>query len=417
MRALDYGYTASNWSNTDYFYIDVTAPTVDTIRANYVADNQIILIVKFKEDFYLDINKEPTVLVTHPFYPELGNPGPEDDSLLVEKQSFNGDEWTGILILPDSYSGRAIEVHVYGAKDDRQNIMAPVSIFKTPESIISQNGGTAISENGKVSLLLPQNAVLGDISISITGQDVPPDSSSYIYEVDKGITYLISDLYDIKPMNQSLKKPGILRINFPDSTCLITEELNQYFNINCNKADCSDLNGEWMATSNSNMTPFIGMVDTSISGVLPVLKLGGSKIAISGDSYMQVQIDTFGTYGAFVSMDTTLQSDSIDIEKIVCQPRIFSPKGGPGSVFEFTETNIIYSLDQAQNVTARIFNLSGRLKRTIEPEFSSQSGHQVMNWDGKDSNGNVVPSGLYIVTLEKDKDNTILRTTVGVLNR
>jgi flagellar hook assembly protein FlgD len=24
-----------------------------------------------------------------------------------------------------------------------------------------------------------------------------------------------------------------------------------------------------------------------------------------------------------------------------------------------------------------------------------------MNWDGKDSNGNVVPSGLYIVTLEK----------------
>ena len=76
----------------------------------------------------------------------------------MEKQSFNGDEWTGILLLPDSYSGRAIEVHVYGAEDDRKNIMTPVSIFKTPESIISQNGGTAISENGKVNLLLPQNA-------------------------------------------------------------------------------------------------------------------------------------------------------------------------------------------------------------------------------------------------------------------
>ncbi|CAI8171802.1 MAG: Uncharacterised protein [Methanobacteriota archaeon] len=38
-----------------------------------------------------------------------------------------------------------------------------------------------------------------------------------------------------------------------------------------------------------------------------------------------------------------------------------------------------------------------------------------MNWDGKDSNGEIVPSGLYIVTLEKE--DTILRTTVGVLNR
>ena len=417
VRAVDYGHALSDWSNRDYFYIDVTAPTIDTIRANYVSDNQVILIVKFKEDFYLDLSKDPTVIVTHPFYPDLGNPGPDDDSLRVEKQSFNGDEWTGILILPDSYSGRAIEVHVYGAEDDRQNKMTPVSISKTPESIISQYGGTAISENGDVSILLPQNAVTGDISISITGQNVPPDSSSFIYEVSSGITYLISDLYDIKPFNQSLEKPGILRMYLPDSTCLITESLNQYFNIHCdNKISCNDLNGEWVAISDSGMTAFVGMIDTSITGVLPVLKLGGSQISVSGDSYIQVQIDTFGTYGAFLSMDNTLQSDSVNIKTVLCQPRIFSP-GGSGTIFEFTETNIIYSLEEAQNVTARIFNLSGRLKRTIKPEFSAQPGHQVMNWDGKDSNGNIVPSGLYIVTLKKDKDNTVLRTTVGVLNR
>ena len=97
MRAIDHGLTSSNWSNTDYFYIDVTAPAVDTIRANYVSEDQIILVVKFKEDFYLDLNTEPTVLATHPYYPDLGESGPEDDSLVVEKQSFNGDEWTGVL--------------------------------------------------------------------------------------------------------------------------------------------------------------------------------------------------------------------------------------------------------------------------------------------------------------------------------
>ena len=415
VRAVDHGYSTSNWSNTEYFYIDVTAPSIDTIRANYVSSDQIILVVKFKEDFYLDINKEPTVLVTHPYYPDLGEEGATDDSLIVDKQSFNGDEWTGVLILPDDYSGKAIQIHVYGAQDDRKNKMSPASIFKTPESIISQFGGTAISENGQVSILLPQNAVSGDISISITGQNVPPDSSSYIYEVNRGITYLISDLYDVKPFEQSLLKPGILRIGFPDSTCLVTEPLNQYFNLKCNNESlCAELGGEWIAMPDSGMTPFIGMVDTSITGLLPVLKMGGSQISVGGNPYMQVQIDTFGTYGAFVTMDTTLMSDSIDIETIVCQPRIFSP-GGPGSVFEFTKTNILYSLERPEEVTARIFNLSGRLKRIIKPEFSSEPGHQIMSWDGKDSNGKTVPSGLYIVTLEKE--DSILRTTVGVLNR
>jgi len=411
VRAIDHGYASSDWSNMDYFYIDVTAPTIDTIRANYVSDDQIILVVKFKEDFYLDLNTDPNVLVTHPYTPDLDGDGLAD-SVIVEKQSFNGDEWTGVLILPDDYSGKAIQIHVYGTQDDRQNKMVQTSIFKTPESIISTLGGTAISEDGVVNILLPQNAVGADVSVSIIGQGVLPNESSFLVN---GMTYLISDLYDIKPFEQSLEKPGILRIGFPDSTCLITEPMNQYFNIGCNdKGRCDSLNGEWVAVSDTGMVPFIGMIDTTIKDVLPVLKIGGSTIYINGDSYVQVQIDTFGTYGTFISMDTTLYTDSVDIEKIVCQPRIFSP-GGNGSVFEFTQTNIFYSLEESEDVTARIFNLSGRLKRTIKPEVPGNIGKQVMNWDGKDSKGNVVPSGLYIVTLEKS--DTILRTTVGVLNR
>jgi flagellar hook assembly protein FlgD len=75
------------------------------------------------------------------------------------------------------------------------------------------------------------------------------------------------------------------------------------------------------------------------------------------------------------------------------------------------------NLDEKQNnITARIFNLSGRLKRVIQPEVSNNiSGNQVLVWDGKDFDGKVVKSGLYIVTLEKE--STILKTTVGVLNR
>ena len=96
----------------------------------------------------------------------------------------------------------------------------------------------------------------------------------------------------------------------------------------------------------------------------------------------------------------------------MCQPRIFSPAG---SVFEFPHTNILFDLSSSDNVTARIFNLSGKIKRTIKPEQSLSPGSNVIVWDGKDFDGSIVPSGLYIVTLESS--DTILRTTVGVLNR
>ena len=414
VRAIDHGYAVSNWSNTDYFYIDITAPEIDTIRTNYVSDDQIILIVKFKEDFYLDLNSDPTILVTHPDTPDLDNDGVYD-SLSVEKQSFNGDEWTGVLILPDNYSGKAIQVHVSGAQDDRQNKMTTTSVFKTPASIISQYGGTAISEDGNVSVLLPQNAVSGDVSLSITGWNWFPDITLPLVDPDdlERRTYLVSDIYDIKPFDVSLNKPGILRIAYSDSICSIISNGYQYYDMN--KSTCDSLGGNWIFIADSGLVPFIGIEDTTIpDGVMPIQRLGGSEITINNNPYLQIQIDALGTYGVFISQDSLLSSDSLDIEKVVCQPRIFSP-GGSGSVFEFTQTNILYDLDEVEDVTARIFNLSGRLKRTIKPEIANQAGHQVMNWDGKDTNGDVVPSGLYIVTLEKG--DSILRTTVGVLNR
>ena len=416
VRAMDHGQATSEWSNTDYFYIDVTAPTIDTIRANYVSKEQIILIVKFEEDFYLDLNVDPTVLVTHPENPDLNNDG-RNDTLTVEKQSFNGDEWTGVLMLPDNdslrYTGKAIHIHVYGAMDERKNKMKSVSSYKTPETVISQFGGTSISEDGNVTVLLPQNAVNGDVSLSITGWNWFPDTTLSLIDPDdlERRTYLVSDIYDIKPFDISLNKPGILRIAYLDSICSINSNGYEFYDIN--KNTCDSLGGSWIAISDSGLVPFIGIQDTTIpEGVMPIQKLGGSEITVNNTPYMQIQIDALGTYGVFISQDSLLQRDSLEIEKVVCQPRIFSPAG---SIFEFTQTNILYDLEQPEEVTARIFNLSGRLKRTLKPEVEGQSGHQVINWDGKDTNGNVVPSGLYIVTLEKS--DTILRTTVGVLNR
>ncbi|MEC9307052.1 MAG: FlgD immunoglobulin-like domain containing protein, partial [Candidatus Neomarinimicrobiota bacterium] len=372
VRALDHSGAGSEWANWNYFYIDVTAPAVETIRANYVTSRQVILVVKFKEAFFLDTAIDPLVQVTHPVNPDLNNDD-TPDTLIVMKQSFNVDEWTGVLLLPDNdslrYAGKAIQIHISGAQDKRQNRMERTSIYKTPESIISQYGGTAISQDGNVSVLLPQNAVNKDISItisSITGGVSFGDS-----------TQLITDLYTIttEPV-LALNKPGILRIAYSDPVL------------------------------SDSVLPFICRITDNSELQL----LGGSHLTIQNVPYMQVQVDTMGTFGVFTTQ-IIVPGDSLDTESLICQPRIFSPAG---SVFEFANTNILFNLDGQEEVTARIFNLAGRLKWSSKPG-STQRGSNVLNWDGKDSNGNVVASGLYIVTLEKG--DSVLRTTVGVLNR
>ena len=373
VRALDHGGAGSYWSNWNYFYIDITAPVVKNIQANYVTSRQVILVIKFQEAFFLDTSIDPLVQVTHPVNADL-NSDSTPDTLNVIKQSFNVDEWTGVLLLPNNdslrYAGKAIQIHISDAQDERQNKMERTSIYKTPESIISQYGGTAISEDGKVSVLLPQNAVNKDVQLTI---NAIPGGLSF-----GDSTQLITDLYTISadPI-LALSKPGILRIAYSDS-----------------------------ALSDS-VLPFMGRI-TSSTDMYP---LGGTPLTIQNIPYLQVQVDTMGTFGVFTT-ETIVPMDSLmDIESLICQPRIFSPAG---SVFEFANTNILFNLDEQEDVTARIFNLAGRLKWSQKPE-STQRGSNVLNWDGKDYNGNVVASGLYIVTLEKG--DSVLRTTVGVLNR
>ena len=373
VRAMDYGLGVSAWSDWDYFYIDQTAPVVETIQANYGVSGQIILVVNFAEEFEMDNDTpaaDPYVYATHPDMDDIDEDG-VSDTLLAVKQSYSADVWTGLLTLPERYIGKAIKIHVSNATDMRGNTMVSASFFKTPEKIISQAGGTVISSDGNVSVLFPQNAVSEDISVSI----------SLLNTSDTLDSNAISNYYTITPSEIQLNKPTILRIAVP--------------------SQFADLTG-------NNYNPYIGHINISTGAISP---LGGSIISVNNIPYIQSQLSELGIYGAFRS-DSTINVDSLDIEKIICQPRIFSPAG---SVFEFPHTNILFDLTETDNVTARIFNLSGKIKRTLKPEQKLGPGNNIIVWDGKDADGSVVPSGLYIVTLESS--SSMLKTTVGVLNR
>lgn len=62
-------------------------------------------------------------------------------------------------------------------------------------------------------------------------------------------------------------------------------------------------------------------------------------------------------------------------------------------------TVIRFTLEKSQQVSVDIFNVEGRLIRTLVQENLSEGSHQV-TWDGKDERGYNLPSGIYFYSLK-----------------
>lgn len=84
------------------------------------------------------------------------------------------------------------------------------------------------------------------------------------------------------------------------------------------------------------------------------------------------------------------------ISNVSAQPRILSPKGG-GFLEKVT---VSFNLGDLANVTAKIYNLSGRLVSVLCENRSMNPGRNVIEWNGRDYNNTICSSGLYIVTIE-----------------
>ena len=61
-------------------------------------------------------------------------------------------------------------------------------------------------------------------------------------------------------------------------------------------------------------------------------------------------------------------------------------------------TTIEFSLDRQARATLAIYDVQGRLVRTLVDDIIG-SGYQERIWDGKDSQGNPVSSGVYFYRL------------------
>ncbi|RMH68516.1 MAG: hypothetical protein D6675_15755 [Gemmatimonadetes bacterium] len=85
---------------------------------------------------------------------------------------------------------------------------------------------------------------------------------------------------------------------------------------------------------------------------------------------------------------------SITTAQVDVLPRVFAPSTGEVA-------QIWFSLDQPRPVTIQIYNIAGRLQRTLVDNrvFTPEDAAIGVLWDGRDRNGKVVPDHLYICAI------------------
>jgi len=92
-----------------------------------------------------------------------------------------------------------------------------------------------------------------------------------------------------------------------------------------------------------------------------------------------------------VLFETSVTTPLLRFALLPNQPNPFNP-----------ETTLRYNLDHRSQVTLRIYNLSGRVVRTLVQE-DQLAGTYSVPWDGRDDTGRAVSSGVYFSRLTTEK--------------
>ncbi len=120
-------------------------------------------------------------------------------------------------------------------------------------------------------------------------------------------------------------------------------------------------------------------------------RLGGSPEAGGG---VALGLTTEGRFALFSG--ATAPSGSGGIDRLSITPRAFSPTGG----FASSELAIGFTLAREGSVTVKIYNRAGRLVRTVAERMPGVPGDNIVRWNGRDHDGEIVRAGIYLATVE-----------------
>ena len=116
--------------------------------------------------------------------------------------------------------------------------------------------------------------------------------------------------------------------------------------------------------------------------------------------------DRLGRYA--LRTTSTAPSNTAVISQIEAEPRHFKPRTG-----SVDRVSVSFVLGQPANVTAMVYNRAGRPRRVILEGAQMGAGQQVVYWDGRDQDGQVVASALYVICVEAAGERVTKVVTVG----
>ena len=148
-------------------------------------------------------------------------------------------------------------------------------------------------------------------------------------------------------------------------------------------------------------------------GEAEVLRVDFRGKLFSSGGRMRVSVGSSARDGLWQRVDEEVPRNSLQLvalpeskdvfQYLTVTPRIFSPNGdgiNDEMVMEFT----VVLVGASTAVEAEIFDLTGRLVRSLEQQRAVSTGRYAIPWDGKDDGGNRLPPGLYAVRLRLDTD-------------
>jgi len=90
---------------------------------------------------------------------------------------------------------------------------------------------------------------------------------------------------------------------------------------------------------------------------------------------------------------------SSEIDLVYVRPGIITPNGD--GLYDFVKLQFNNPYDKI-DITAKIFDIRGALVRNLSVDYTP--GIAEIRWDGRDENGNIVQSGIYIYQIESGKE-------------
>jgi ligand-binding sensor domain-containing protein len=238
---------------------------------------------------------------------------------------------------------------------------APYADQTTPATIRAASGGDVYTVGAEVHLYFPPHAFSEDAVVTI----VPADES--IPDPPTNSTAQETTAFAISWSSGVLRKPARLELTYgsdpPPSRSLAV----------------------YRSQDGSGWERLGGTVDPA-----------GRRVALT--------ISEPGLYSLYT--DDGLQGGGESLSELVLTPRVFSPSG----TFADRHVGISFTLGRAGPVTVKVYSRSGRLVREVASGVSMGAGENLIPWDGKDRDGDVVSDDLYFVTVEafgKTKKQTL----------